>query len=144
RLHEGGIDTLDDLRSLQNDLLREMATRHTTLRRSNGDSNRARWPLHPLWRALLDDIAALPQTGLVQSIDPAATLNMRLYYQARAFYGLCKGLAALQSERDGRDLPLTLPELLAGLPEALRPHHNEVAWRADVSRRTKALRLGQW
>jgi hypothetical protein len=69
---------------------------------------------------------------------------MRIYHQTRALHGSLKGLAALLSERDSLDYPMALRELLTGLPDALRPHHNEVVWHADVNRRLKALRLGQW
>lgn len=142
RLHDGGIDTLDDLGALQADLLRELAHGHTTLRRPSGDSNRARWPLHPLWRALQADIAALPQTGLAMVIDPVAALEIRAALQARSLHGALKGLAAVEGARMGRDEPITLQELLAALPELLRPHHNSLIWRSDLRRRLDALRLG--
>jgi hypothetical protein len=144
RLRSAGIRSLDDLRSLQNDLLRELATNHTTLTVPTADGNRARWPLHPLWRALLADIDTLPQTGLIREIDPAACLAYRVDCQLRSFYGSCKGLAALLSELKRVDAPLTLAGLLAMVPLALARHHNAVAWRADVTRRIEALRLGQW
>jgi len=144
RLHGAGIDTISTMQEVQNDLLRELANAHTTLRRSNGDSNRSRWPLHPLWQALQDDIAALPQTGLVQSIDPKSYLKTRIYYQLRSLLGTLKGLAAVTGEHENREQPISLPELLAKLPDALKPHHNDVVWYTDVKRRQKALRLGQW
>ena len=37
-----GIHTIGELKELQNDLLRELATDHTTLRRPGNDTNRAR------------------------------------------------------------------------------------------------------
>jgi hypothetical protein len=144
RLHKAGIDTLDDLRSLQSDLLHELAANHTTLRDPSKDTNRARWPLHPLWKALLDDIASLEQSGLVRVNDPRGTLNMRVYYQARSLYGSLKGLAALHTEREDRERPMSLAEILAALPAILHTHHNEVVWYADVRKRLTALRLGQW
>jgi hypothetical protein len=144
RLHEAGIDSLDDLQSLQSDLLRELAANHTTLRTPSPDTNRARWPMHPLWRALLDDIASLEQSGLVRVNDPKGTLNMRVYYQARSLYGSLKGLAALLSDREDRERPMSFAELLNALPPALQFHHNEVTWYADVRKRLTALRLGQW
>jgi hypothetical protein len=144
RLREGGIDTIADLRSLQNDLLRELCSNHTTLRRPGSDTNKARWALHPLWEALLEHIDALPQSGLIREIDPKRSLSDRIYYQGRSLYGNLKGLAALLSERDDRNAPMTLPELLNALMRVLTPHHNREAWQADVLRRVTALRLGQW
>lgn len=61
RLKRAGIGTLGDIKERQNDVLRELAIHHTTLRAPLPDSNRSRWPLHPLWRRLGRDIAALPQ-----------------------------------------------------------------------------------
>jgi hypothetical protein len=69
---------------------------------------------------------------------------MRIYYQARSLYGSYKGLAALLSGRDGRERPMTFEEFVKLLPEVLGPHHNVVVWYADVNRRLRALRLGQW
>ncbi|HEV2548408.1 MAG TPA: hypothetical protein VGU20_13795 [Stellaceae bacterium] len=144
RLQQAGMHTTDDLRDLQNDLVHELATNHTTLRQPSGDSNRARWPLHPLWRLFIGDITQLPRTGLIRNFSPHATLNMRLDYQGRALHGTLKGYAALLSERHERDVPLTFEELLAALGPALRRHHNPVVWHADVGNRLKAMRLGQW
>ena len=53
RLKQGGIRTLEDMRELQADLLYELASKHTTLRCPNDDSNRSRWTLHPLWQGYL-------------------------------------------------------------------------------------------
>ncbi len=144
RLHQGGIDTIADLHGLQNDLLRELASNNTTLRRPGQDTNRARWPLHPLWETLLEHIDGLPQSGLIREIDPKRSLNDRVYYQGRSLYGNLKGLAALLSERDERSSPMTLVELMGALMSVLRPHHNRDVWQADVVRRLTALRLGQW
>ena len=144
RLQQAGIDTLDDLRLLQNDILRELAGNHTSLRQPTGDGNRARWPLHVLWDALLEDIGRLPQTGLVREIDPKGTLGMRIDCQGRALYGNLKGFAALLSERDERGEPLSFQQLLKSLGSALLRHHNDVIWHADVNKRLRALRLGQW
>jgi hypothetical protein len=144
RLHKAAIHTVDDLRSLQNDLLRELATNHTSLRRLSADSNAARWPLHPVWQALVADIGSLPQTGLIRDVDPLASLNARIDGQGRALYGSLKGYAALLSQRDERDTPMQFSELLQALGDALARHHHPVIWQADVSRRLRALRLGQW
>jgi len=70
RLMAAAISTLDDLEPLQGDLLRELATRHTRLCVPTSDSNRTRWPLHPLWQALQAHVETLPQTGHVRSTVP--------------------------------------------------------------------------
>jgi hypothetical protein len=144
RLREAGIDCFSDLLDLQGDLLRDLAVRHTTLRRPNSDSNRARWPFHPLWRALLDDIARLPQTGMVRPIDPQKDLSLRMFHQARSIYGDLKGLGALLSEAKDEGSPLTLEALLARLPSLLARFHHEGIWQQEVQRRIIGRRLGQW
>jgi hypothetical protein len=144
RLAEADIDTVSSLKELQGDLLRELASRHTSLRRPSEDSNRARWPLHPLWHALRDDIAGLPQTGLIRAIDPRAPLKWRRHHQLKALYGSLKGLAAIQTLLTEQHQPCSLEELLRALPALLKPHHNRLVWPLDVRRRITGYELGQW
>jgi hypothetical protein len=144
RLAEADIDTVSSLKELQGDLIRELASRHTSLRRPSGDSNRARWPLHPLWHALRDDIAGLHQTGLIRAIDPRAPLKWRRHHQLKALYGSLKGLAAIQTLLMEQHQPCSLEELLRALPALLKPHHNRLVWPLDVRRRITGYELGQW
>lgn len=144
RLKRAGIRTFEDLRDCQNDLLRELAQHHTTLRQRSQDSNRSRWPLHPLWQQLQADIAALPQTGLVEAIDPANTLRWREHKQCQSVYGILKGLAALDALIHRRKEPLSLQKILERLPDHLVMEHSEQLWKADVTQRTTAHRLGKW
>ena len=48
-LRQFSICTFADLQKIQGDLLRYLCEEHTTLRIPNGDANRSRWPVHPLW-----------------------------------------------------------------------------------------------
>jgi hypothetical protein len=114
RLAEANIDTISQLKDFQADLLRELAGRHTSLRRPSGDSNRARWPLHPLWHALRDDIAEMPQSGLIRAIDPRIVPRMAPLSSAAALHGSLKGIGAIQSLLDVRERPCSLGELLDG------------------------------
>lgn len=144
RLKEAGIRTLAELHTLQADLLRELATHHTTLRVPSSDSNRARWPLHPLWRRLLDDIDAMPQTGLVRALDPQNELSWRQAKQLKMLYGYLKGLGAVRGLIEERNGPPDLPELIAALPELLAAEHAPALWRADIEQRMTAYRYGKW
>ncbi len=144
RLRVAGIATLADLKAFQNDLLRELATNHTSLRRPNGDSNRSRWPLHPLWKKLIADIEALPRTGLIRAIDPIRPLNYRIDRQAKSVYGMFKSLAALVAARDGLEQPPSLEQFIDSLPKTVAPHHWDLVWNQAVKERLQALRLGQW
>jgi hypothetical protein len=143
RLKSAGIHSIADLKALQNDLLREVATHHTTLRKPSRDPNRSRWPLHSLWQAFRDDIAALPQTGLVRAIDPRLPIEWRLFHQGRSLCGALKGLGAVLALRDGV-APPTLDGVLNALPGVLQGHHNSHLWQEDLKRRIAAYRLGQW
>ena len=144
RLRSAGIRTLDDLRALQHDLLRELATNHTTLRTPGSDINRSRWPLHPLWQQLQADIASMPQHGLVRSIDPEQALRWRLERQLRSLYGSLKGLAAINGLLKNEAHPIGLEQLLEALPRLLDTHHGPSHWDAEVQKRLTAHRLGQW
>jgi hypothetical protein len=144
RLKQAGIRSTDDMMDLQADLLRELAHNHTTLRRKGSDSNRSRWPTHPLWVALQTDIAAMPQTGLVRQIDPQMPLDWRLYQQLKSMYGALKGAAAVDALRGGLSEVPTFDQFLARLPALLGPHHDETGWTHDIAHRINAHGLGQW
>ena len=143
RLQAGAIHSTDDLRLHQNDLLRELLS-HTTLRVPSSDSNRSRWPWHPLWNALRDDIATLPQTGIVRAIDPQMPLSWRLFRQCKALHGSLKGIAAVVGLMEGKNGPPPLPYILERLPDLLTMHHDNDNWIEDVARRMTAHSLGQW
>ncbi|CCQ72456.1 hypothetical protein [Magnetospira sp. QH-2] len=143
RLKEGGIRTMADLREFQGDILRELATNHTSLRKPNGDSNRSRWPLHPLWSQLTDDIGTLPQTGLVKCIDQMAPVEWRLDRSGKMVHGYLKNIAALLYCRDGGTGAPDLDDVLAELPHVIAQHHSPVAWSDDVTQRIKEIELGQ-
>ena len=144
RLKQGGIRTLADLDEFQGDVLREVASQHTTLREKTSDPNRSRWPLHPLWRRLQADIARLPETGLIREIDPAVELDWRLHRQLRSLYGSLKGLAAIRSLLEAQDKAMPLETLLAELPDLLRDEHAESIWLSDVNDRITKHGYGQW
>lgn len=144
RLKAAGIRSTDNIGDLQSDLLRELATGHTQLRRPSTDSNRSRWPLHPLWRALQADIAALPQTGLVRHLDPRLPLDWRTRKISQSIYGQLKGLAATHSIRTGDGVPMSLNDLLDRLPGFLEPFHDEQTWNDQIDARITKHGLGQW
>lgn len=55
-LKKHDIKTFDDLQDQQGDLLRYLSVDHDTLRVPTNDSNSSRWPLHPLWQDLQQQI----------------------------------------------------------------------------------------
>jgi len=145
RLKQAGIYTLDNLKDFQIDVLRELATGHTTLRQPSEDSNRSRWPLHLLWKQLIRDIQSLPQTGLVQDIDPRIPLDWRLYRQGKSLYGSLKGISAVLTLIECNDNdPMSFEEVLDRLPELLRAYHRSYEWNHEIDRRVSGYRYGKW
>ena len=144
RLKSGSVRTLADLEDFQGDLLKELATRHTTLRRPNGDSNRARWPLHPLWIALENAIEALPKFGLCRHYDPKNALEYRYRKQAQALYGHMKGVAALLHLMSPSKSAPSFDEVITRLPAAMQPFHSDTHWTSEIERRVRQHELGQW
>lgn len=144
RLKQGSIRTLKELEDFQGDLLRQLATGHTTLRKPNGDSNCARWPLHPLWRALQRGIEDLPQFGLCRHYDPLNALHYRYRLQGRMLYGHLKGMGALMALTSPHKAAPSLEEVIAQLRQAVGPFHSELQWTNDVEDRLRRNELGQW
>ncbi|EKE72420.1 hypothetical protein [Oceanibaculum indicum] len=144
RLKPAGVRSLDDLRGLQGDLLRELTHNHTSLRRPTGDSNLSRWPLHPLWTALQAEIGHMPQSGLIRDIDEKRLLEYRIHRQTQSIYGSLKGLAALLSIAQGEAEALSLRDLIGQLEDELVIHHEHPVWERDVRTRIEGYALGQW
>jgi hypothetical protein len=142
RLKQGGIASFDALRGFEGDLLRELATQHTTLRRPNGDSNRSRWPRHPLWNAVIEAIGTMPQTGLVRQIDDLQPISYLLHHAGKSLYGNAKNAAMLLHFMSGGKVVPDLAFVLEELPGILKEHHNDALFRADVEQRIKKRVLG--
>ena len=141
-LKDYGIRTPEDLFSFQQDVLREAASKHTTLRTPGGDSNRSRWPHHPMWHVLQEVIAAGPQTGLLRSFDPANSERWLLYRQLMALAGTLKGVAAREASVLGRAAPPELDDFLARLPRLLADHIDPQDWLSDVNAKISCHRMG--
>jgi len=145
RLKAAGIRSFADLVDLQGDVLRELSHRHTTLRRPSGDSNKSRWPLHPLWQSLQQVIHTYDQTGLVRAFDEPAFLDYRLDKNAQSLLGNLKGVAALlhlskPSRRDPPDLEATLK----AIPALVQRYHSDRMWQQDVEQRLRDYEAGRW
>jgi hypothetical protein len=141
RLRKAGIATLDQLRAHLPGLVKELAERHTTLRRPSGDSNRSRWPLHPMWEGLVgavDQLISPPERTPPPLICGS---EFQLALQMRSILGDLKGIAATLSAGRGGGPP-TLGELIVRLPRLLAPYHQPDLWRADVAEKIRKRELG--
>lgn len=143
RLKKIGINSLEDMKDFRGDILRELAIKHTSLRQPTNDINRSRWPYHPLWKSLLDAIDQEPQTGLIETFQPANSLNYSLNHQLRSFYGDIKGLGSLLSVMRSRNTPMSFEKTLELLPKLLEKTHHPILWTTDVQKRMDKRRMGQ-
>lgn len=142
-LRRFGLRTFEDLAEGAGDLLRYLGHEHDTLRVPMPDSNRSRWPLHPLWRDLQAQTAAFSAQGVYREIDPGALLDERLLRIAISMYGYLKRIAAIRTLQAG--LPDVSPEQALGQFERLLDKvHDPLTWRGDVAKRVDLMRLGQW
>jgi len=140
-LRRFGIRTFEDLFSCQGDLLRYLATEHDTLRTPTGDSNRSRWPLHPLWLDLVEQIKSFQGQGIYREVNPDLELNERMRLIAVSVYGYLKrvgAISSIQSQQESASLTEAQRKLLAHI----RDIHDPVTWPADVKRRRDSMRLG--
>lgn len=142
-LRRFGIRSFDDLKDQQGDLLRYLTHEHTTLRVKGEDANRSRWPLHPLWLDLQEQIKALGAQGVYREIDRGALINERLMRIAIAIYGYTKQVAALHCVQGGKRT-ISKGEAMALLGSLVANVHDPLSWRDGVEKRIDLIRLGQW
>ncbi len=141
RLKQAGISTVDQLNAYLPSLIKHLARHYTSLRVPTGDSNRSRWPLHPLWRALIDSADQL--TNQPEHPPPPLVVGTeyQLQRQLRSLYGQLKGLATTLGLIDPKNPP-SLEELLNRLPHLLDLMHAPELWRADVIEKMRERELG--
>ncbi|MDR3580851.1 MAG: hypothetical protein P4L44_12895 [Oryzomonas sp.] len=142
-LKDFSIATFDDLKAQIGDLLRYLATDHTSLRQPNGDSNSSRWPLHPLWIDLLERIGELNHLGVSRIHGQNSVLEERMVRMTIAIYGYLKKVAAVHCVQTDKPL-IDVNEALGVIDSRIQELHVPLAWQADVEKRIKEIRLGQW
>ncbi len=138
-----GLRTFADLFDGCGDLLRYLVHEHTTLRVRQDDSNRSRWPLHPLWALLQEHVATLPAQGVVREVDPDERLFEQMMRLAVSVEGYLKRSAAIECvRRDGE--VLSHEAAIRAFNAFLSRVHEPLTWRGDVLKRADEIRLGQW
>jgi hypothetical protein len=138
-----GIRTFEDLKERQGDLLRLLVKEHTTLRTKTEDSNRSRWPLHPLWQDLQERAAQMEGLGVVRELHMAGRLDERMNRITISLYGYMKRIAAIYSLQ-GKTPAISLKQARAHLSLELERIHDPLTWGCDVERRITEMRLGEW
>lgn len=135
-----GLRTFADLFDGHGDVLRYLVSEHTSLRVKSEDSNRSRWPVHPLWSMLADKIDTLPAQGVYREVDPRVMLDETLMRMAISMEGYLKKIAAIECLKEGRPM-LSQGQAIDRLIPLLEKVHNGLTWRGDVQRRMDQLRL---
>jgi hypothetical protein len=135
-----GLRTFQDLFEGKGDVLRYLISEHTSLRVKSDDSNRSRWPVHPLWTLLGQHIDQLPAQGVYREVNSQAMLDEILMRMAISMEGYLKKVAAIECLKEGRPM-LSQSQTIDRLLPLLDKVHNGLTWRGDVKRRMDQLRL---
>lgn len=142
-MHMVGIRTFESLQERQGDLLRLLVTQHTSLRTKTEDSNRSRWPLHPLWLDLTDQVNKMEGLGVVRELDMAGLLDERMMRITISMYGYLKRVAAIDCLQTGEEKAY-VDETFERLKRLVDDVHDPLTWQQDVKRRMTEMRLGEW
>jgi hypothetical protein len=135
-----GLRTFHDLFEGYGDVLRFLVNEHTSLRMKTEDSNRSRWPVHPLWVLLAQHIDQLPAQGVHREVDLRAMLDETLTRMAISMEGYLKKVAAIECLKEGRPM-LSQRQTIERFVPLLEKVHNRLTWHGDVQRRMDQLRL---
>jgi hypothetical protein len=142
-LRQFGIVTFEDLKKFQPDLLRYLVEDHSSLRVPDGDTNRSRWPLHPLWADLRESVEQMDLLGVCRINGKEASLNERQMRMAIAVYGYAKRAAAIQCVKRGKEV-IHLDEALDSLRNCIASFHHPFNWGIGVKKRIEAIEGGEW
>lgn len=144
RLDEAGVVSIDDLGDRLNAFVADIVENHTTLRQPNADSNRSRWPLHPIWRALIESARSLAVGEGGKPVAPQNSLTHRRRELLTSITGNLKALGAMNSLLEPEAPPKGLEPTLEFLMRAMRNLVGEDEWREALSRRITNYGAGQW
>ena len=137
------IRTFAELQERQGALLKFLAEHHDTLRIRTEDSNRSRWPLHPLWIDLQERIAVLHSLETKQIDGKELVLDERLMRLTISIYGYLQRMAAVSCVKQEQEM-MTEEEAYRLLGNRLGRLFDPLTWKADVRKRMKAIELGEW
>ena len=143
RLRTIGIKSFEDLKERQGDLLRILVKDHTSLRiKTDDDSNRSRWSMHPLWLDLIERVNQMEGLGIVRELDAQALLEERFTRIAISVYGYVKRVAAIDALYTGVEKSY-VDEAFTHLQNKIMELHDPLTWQNDVNQRVEQMRLGE-
>lgn len=138
-----GIRTFEDLQNKQGNLFKYLAQEHDTLRQPNGDSNRSRWPLHPLWKDLQEKIVQMNYMEYCGGYDKDVALEERMIRIGIIFYGYLKRAGAIHCVQNKKAM-ISEKEALDYLWKYVWKVRDPLNWQIDVSKRIEWIRCGEW
>jgi len=142
-LRSFGVEAMADLEAQQGRILRFLVEEHDSLRRPTDDSNRSRWPLHPLWEDLRARVRELDTLSSGAIDGKHIALEERMTRMAISVYGYLKRMAAMECAQTGQT-KISLEEVLRSLGVRLDRLHDPLSWQLAVRKRLKAIELGEW
>jgi len=142
-LRNNGIRTFNDLYNKLGDLLKYLSEEHDTLKVPNSDSNRSRWPLHPLWKDLQERIKQINQAEVREPYEKELVLDERMMRIAISVYGYLKRVAAIHCVKEGKNI-ISEQEALKHLCKGMWKVHDPLNWRIDVAKRIESIGCGEW
>lgn len=142
-LRQFKIETFDDLKSKQGDLLRYLSEEHDVLKIPNEDSNPSRLSIHPLWADLQRNIQKLNYLGVSRVYGQNSALEERMMRMGVSVYGYLKRLAALHCFQNGKK-SIKVEDAVRCLNELIFKVDEQVTWNMDVQKRIKEIELGKW
>jgi hypothetical protein len=142
-LRNYGIKTFDDLYNKLGNLLKYLSEEHDTLRQPNGDSNRSRWPLHPLWEDVQERVKQINEVEVCKGYDEDKVLDERMMRIAISVYGYLKRVAAIYCVQNGKNM-VSKDEALEHLCKRMWKVHDPLNWAIDVKKRIDFIGCGEW
>jgi hypothetical protein len=110
------------------------------LRVQSPDSNRSRWPVHPLWL----DLQAQAKKFKLQEphpLDASEGLAERMARNAISVYGYIKNFAALNSCLEETPAQ-NYEDVVPGLIRMMDKIHDPLLWKAEIKKRMDVIRIG--
>lgn len=138
-----GIKTFSDLYNKLGDLLKYLSEEHDTLRQPNGDSNRSRWPLHPLWMDIQERVKYINQTKVREPYDKEIALEERMMRIGISVYGYLKRTGAIHCVQNKKPM-ISEKEALEYLCKYMWKAHDPLNWQIDVRKRIESIGCGEW
>lgn len=131
-LEHFGVRTLSQWNAAKRHILGVIARDRFSIRRPNGDSNRSRWPLNPLWEAVLEAIEAMPQSAPMRAFSAGDSHKRRCLDLAVNMVGQAASYAASDYLSGCRSTPLALDAVFSEIASDYFKTHSQAMFDEKV------------